>query len=542
MGNKNLVTQGELTGTIQGLEALANNLNEHVNQSLSKAHGWSVLNKAYLDSGGLYHTDFGQAGFASIPGLYNTGVNGDGTLAPLGTVDQHWTLILSADPATPGPSAFIANPIKSGWSNNGPKSQWLSPAADATKNRKTGSYKYRITFNLAGFNPASAVINGRWVSDDKTTAVLLNGVVTGFTGPANYGKNPAAGTAFSFNTGFVPGLNTLDFIVTNNGGGPTGIRVEISGVASAGGVFTIPGLYATGVNSLNTVLPQGSVDPHWTIAKSPDPSFPGPDAYLFKLQSSYNYAPNSSKSAWISARPQGNSAAGLYTYRLTFDLTGFSANTAIVKGRFWSNDEVQNAYINGNALGFKNTVSGKQYPTGFVISSGFLSGLNTLDFIVKTDNQDSAFRAEVSGTASNSGSGLPSRVVRLTIDGNVFYIPAQVSGGIDGTSDPEIPEFTGIVSPQSADPATDLTVGSPAESRLVTHFSDVLDSVSNAASQTLSDHAGTPAESVHGGLTWQPDSIFTTAAYLVGRRTINIHINGVSYKIVADTNPNGPIA
>lgn len=541
MPENKLVTQGELISTIQGLDALANNLNEHVNQSLSKAHGWSILNSAYLDSGGIYHTDFGQTGFASIPGIYNTGVNGDGSLATPGSVDSHWSLILSPDPATPGPSAFVSSPIKSNWSSNGPSSQWLSPAQDATKNRKKGSYKYRLTFNLAGFNPASAQVKGKWVSDDKTTAVILNGVTTGFTGPSTFTKQPSAGSSFQFSTGFVPGVNTLDFIVSNSQGSPTGIRVEITGVATAGGVEVVTGLFATGVNSAGVVLPQGTVDPHWTLISSPDPSFPGPNAYLFQLQGGYGYAPNSTTSAWISARPSGSSAAGLYTYRLSFDLTGFSPSTTILKGQFWSNDDVQNTYLNGTALGIKNTSSGKKYPTSFVITSGFLAGVNTLDFVVKTNHEDSGFRAEVSGTSSQSGTGLTSRVLRLNIGGNVFYIPAQASGGIDGTADPEIPSFTGIISPQSADPASDLTVGSPTSAKLVTTFSDVLDAISNAASQTLLQHAGSPAEGVHGGLTWQPDLIYTTAAYLVGRRTVNILVNGVSYKIVGDTNLNGPI-
>lgn len=539
MANKNLVTQDELKQTIAGLNALADNLNEHVNQSLSEGHGWSIIDTAYLDSGGLYQTDFGQSGFVPIPGIHNTGVNDDGTLAPPGSVDTHWTLILSADPVFPGPSAFIASPINNKWSSDGPISQWLSPAADATKNRKKGSYKYRLTFNLSGLNPASALIRGAWVSDDKTTAVILNGVTTGFTGPSNHTSQPSAGTSFSFNSGFVPGVNTLDFIVTNNAGIATGLRVEITGVASAGGVFAIPGLFNTGVNGSGQVLPQGSIDPHWTLIQSSDPTNPGPNALLMKLGG--GYAPNSTTSAWIGPRVSGNIPTGNYMYRLSFDLTGFSPSSCILRGQFWSNDITQNVYINGVALGITNTNNGKKYPTTFVITNGFVSGINTLDFVVHTNNQDSGLRVEISGTASNSGTGLPSRVLRLTIGGNVFYFPCQASGGIDGTPDPAIPSFTGIISPQSADPATDLTVGSPTPTELITTFSDLLNSIAGAASDTLLQHAGSAAEHAHGGLSWQTDSVVSSAGYLVGRRTVNILLNGVQYKMVGDFNPNGPI-
>lgn len=539
MAFKSLVTQDELKTTIAGLNALADNLSEHVNQSLSKAHGWSIIDTAYLDSGGIYQTDFGQSGFASIPGLSNTGVNNDGTLAAPGSVDTHWSLILSPDPAAPGPSAFIASPLTTKWSSNGPKSQWISPAADSTKQRKKGSYKWRVTFNLSGFNPASALIKGSWVSDDKTTTVLLNGIVTGITGPANFSKQPSAGTAFSFNTGFVAGVNTLDFIVSNSGGGPTGIRVEVTGVASSGGVFPVPGLFNTGVNGSGVVLPQGSIDPHWTLIESSDPSNPGPNLFLMKLGG--GYAPNTSLSAWIGPRVSGNVPTGNYKYRLSFDLTGFSPNTTILRGQFWSNDITQNVYLNGVALGLTNTNNGKKYPTVFVITTGFVSGINTLDFVVHTNNQDSGLRVEVTGTSSNSGTGLTSRVLRLTIGGNVFYFPCQQSGGLDGTPDPTIPSFSGIISPQSADPATDLTVGSPTPAELVTTFSDTLNAIANAASDTLLQHAGDQPESVHSGLSFQSDSIVNTAGNLVGRRTVNILINGVQYKIVGDFSPNGPL-
>ena len=325
MAEKNLVTQDELKATITSLNALADNLNEHVNQSLSKAHGWSILDTAYLDSGGIYQTDFGQSGFTNIPGIYNTGVNADGTLASPGSVDQHWTLILSPDPSFPGPSAFIASPKKSAWSSNGPISQWLSPAADSTKNRKAGSYKYRISFNLSGLNPASALVKGSWVSDNNTTAVILNGVTTGTTGPSNFGNQPSNGSQFQFTTGFVAGVNTLDFIVNNASGSPTGFRCEITGVASSGGVLNVPTVYGTGQNADRTLAAFNSVDQHWTLIQSASNLNPGPNTYVLNPLDG-SWAPNTTTSRWIGVLPSGNQSPGLgtYVYRQSFVLTGFS--------------------------------------------------------------------------------------------------------------------------------------------------------------------------------------------------------------------------
>ena len=56
--------------------------------------------------------------------------------------------------------------------------------------------------------------------------ILINGQSTGYTTPnATFTFNP-----FSINGGFVAGVNTLDFVVFNEGG-PMGLRVEMSGTA-----------------------------------------------------------------------------------------------------------------------------------------------------------------------------------------------------------------------------------------------------------------------------------------------------------------------
>ena len=191
MSFKNLVTQGELQETIVGLDALVSNLDEHVNQSLSKAHGWSIIDSVYLDAGGIYHTDFGtSASVVSIPGIFNTGVNNDGSLAVPGDPDAHWTLVQSASVSHPGPAAYISNPNSSAWATNGPNSQWLSPASNGNQSFSGGTYKYRLTFDLTGLNPSSAVISGVWSSDDNTVSILLNGLITGFHSNATYTQQP----------------------------------------------------------------------------------------------------------------------------------------------------------------------------------------------------------------------------------------------------------------------------------------------------------------------------------------------------------------
>lgn len=544
MSYKNLVTQGELDETITGLDALAANLSEHVNQSLSKAHGWSILDSPYLDTGGNYHTDFGSgAASVSIPGLYNTGVNNDGTLAAQSTVDQHWTLVQSPDTTYPGPNAYVDH-VSSDWSSDGPNSQWISPSPSAAV--AGGTYKFRISFNLTGLNPSTAIIRGKWSSDNNTVSILLNGLSTGYSSGQSYTEQPT--NSFYLTGPFLAGVNTLDFLVNNGGNTPAGVRVELTSVASPGGAVAITGIYNTGVNADGSLATQGTNDQHWTLLLSADPSNPGPNAKVVSTLSS-TWAKNTTISQWIGpkATATAGDTVGNYAYRLTFDLTGYAPGTAILKGTFVSDDTVYKVLLNSQVTGINNGLpnssnsNNQKYTTSFVISSGFVAGLNTLDFYVYNATQATGLRIEITGTAVKSGTGLVSRVLRLTIAGNVFFIPAQASGGMDGTADPDIPLFSGILSPQSADPATDLTVGSPTAAQLITAFAAALNAISQSASDALFQHAGSPAEAVHGGLSWQQDSIVSTGGYLVGRRTVNLTINGVQYKLVGDTNLTGPL-
>ncbi len=170
---------------------------------------------------------------ASIPGLLNTGVDANGTLLSSGTVDPHWTLVESADSAAPGPAAYVV--VGSGfpippWLENGPDSRWIAPQANQSSGNRPGDYLYRLTFDLTGLEPATAVVRFRWSSDNTGTDVRLNGHSTGIGYDGNFG---AFSADFTLTEGFIEGLNTLDFVVNNAGDSvnPTGFRAELQGTA-----------------------------------------------------------------------------------------------------------------------------------------------------------------------------------------------------------------------------------------------------------------------------------------------------------------------
>ena len=190
-------------------------------------------------------------GAAPITNLFNTGVSDANALLANGAVDPHWRLIASADATAPGPNAFVVTdtlfPIVAGpWLASGPTSKWIGPMANQSGGNLPGDYRYRITFSLAGLEPTTAVITGRWTSDNTGPDILINGQSTGFTSDGNFG---GFGNNFTINSGFIDGTNTLDFIVNNAGttANPTAFRAEF--LSANADVLPPPGTPPTIVTS-----------------------------------------------------------------------------------------------------------------------------------------------------------------------------------------------------------------------------------------------------------------------------------------------------
>ena len=162
-------------------------------------------------------------GAPSAIAIFNTG------LAAEGAADPHYLLVTSADSGFPSPGARVTS--SSGypfpyWIANGPNSKWIAPQASQSTGNAPGAYTYRTTFDLTGFNPATATLTGQWAADD-CAVMKLNGNVVNVSPAAAYNN----WTPFTITSGFAAGVNTLDFVVTNGGPAinPTGLRVEISG-------------------------------------------------------------------------------------------------------------------------------------------------------------------------------------------------------------------------------------------------------------------------------------------------------------------------
>lgn len=209
----------------------------------------------------------GLALSAPIPKLYNTGVDDAGNPLPDATVDPHYTLIESPDAEYPGPNTYTLEPgwpvAPAGpWIADSAVSRWIAPRARQSVGNAAGSYTFRTTFDLTGFDPAKARITGRWTSDNTGMDLVLNGNSLGLSQPGNFGVF----SEFTIESGFVAGLNTLDFLVFNAGDAvnPIGLRVEMIGTVEVAGeppqIITAPvgGTYLVGDTVTLSVLADGT--------------------------------------------------------------------------------------------------------------------------------------------------------------------------------------------------------------------------------------------------------------------------------------------
>ena len=173
-----------------------------------------------------------SASDAATLAVFNTGVDSGGTVLAGGSVDPHYRLVASADPRFPGPSAFVVqdNAFPSPeWLPNSSTSKWIAPrpqqrGADPSFGNLPGQYTYRTSFDLSGVDPQTVRVTGQWATDDAGRDILINGVSTGISST----RDLFSFSGFVIDSGFVPGVNTVDFVTIDNGINPTGLRVELS--------------------------------------------------------------------------------------------------------------------------------------------------------------------------------------------------------------------------------------------------------------------------------------------------------------------------
>jgi hypothetical protein len=181
----------------------------------------------------------------TIPTLFNTGVDDNHNLLAAGAPDPHYQIIAAPSPDVAGAADVVIDngfPFNGYWVHNDAISQWIAPHANENDtnggvSEPVGNYTYQTTFDLTGFDPNTASISGQYTDDNTLVEVMLNGKDVGISSSSQTDFYTLH--SFTISSGFVAGVNTLDFVVynmpqtahPNNGENPSGFRVEMTGTA-----------------------------------------------------------------------------------------------------------------------------------------------------------------------------------------------------------------------------------------------------------------------------------------------------------------------
>jgi len=420
----------------------------------------------------------------TIPSLHNTGLDASGAVLAGGATDPFWTLQVNPDGGST--NVYVGNDgFPSTWLANSTTSKWVGPRASLSDtNIPQGDYRYRTTVDLTGRDTNTVIIVGQWASDNWGGPVSVNGTVVNV--PWSFAFNGcAAFTLASTNATFLPGINTIYFVVNNLSAGSTGLRVEFTlvsartlpgipagigqnpqgatvaegdtvaltviatgtlpvtyqwkrndvdlpgktdatltltavttndagiyrvGVSNAWGsavssgatvvvaYLAVPSVYGTGVASDRTLLPGGSVDPHYILTVSADHNFHGPNAmllndvypvgtWLVNCPKSKLIAPQTDQSGVLN--PDGTysgNAEGDYTYQTSFTLAAADLNKVQIVGAWASDNNGLDILVNGVSKGIANTAGfGSLAPFMLTVNNGLVAGQNILDFVMHND-------------------------------------------------------------------------------------------------------------------------------------------------------------
>lgn len=173
---------------------------------------------------------------------------------------------------------------------------------------------------------------------------------------------------------------------------------------------TIPGTYDTGTGNDRVILPDGALDPHYTLVRNPDAATSTvayvQDGSLWPIVEG-PWLANNDVSKWIGPRVDPTSpAGGEYIYRLYLDLAGYDASTVVLSGS-WASDNSVELVVNGLGTGVNQAGFGAL--AAFSVNGVFRAGLNQVDF--KVNNGDASgptgLRVEGLTALGAKGGGTP---------------------------------------------------------------------------------------------------------------------------------------
>ncbi|MGN6384719.1 MAG: S8 family serine peptidase, partial [Verrucomicrobiota bacterium] len=157
-------------------------------------------------------------------------------------------------------------------------------------------------------------------------------------------------------------------------------------------------LYNTGVEDTGLLRNSESSDVHYVISNSTDSRYQSGIAYVFDPKPFGNWLQTNKLSGWVAPYPV--STTGIFTpdyfftYRTYVDLYGYQSTNASVSVKIASDNDVADTYLNGKSLGITTPVNSYQAWSAPIPISGFVPGLNVLEFRVRDFGPPTGFRLE----------------------------------------------------------------------------------------------------------------------------------------------------
>ncbi len=150
-------------------------------------------------------------------------------------------------------------------------------------------------------------------------------------------------------------------------------------------------IYSTGVDEDALALPYGTLDSHYTMARTNGVLGVGP---TYALRNSFPPMGNSwvntnlPDSRWIGMNPTSSPPGNLfYGFKTHFNLSGYRWTNATLTGRFQVDGAASRVLLNGTNVAIPGITNNAQtsYRTGFVtftFTNGFVPGFNTLELVL----------------------------------------------------------------------------------------------------------------------------------------------------------------
>lgn len=170
-------------------------------------------------------------------------------------------------------------------------------------------------------------------------------------------------------------------------------------------------VHNTGVDASDVVVGAGQATAFWRLLSAPigatEAIGSNPFAYFHPA-----YAADSATSKWVSPNASGNASvsgpggpgdfSALYVYELQVDLTGFVPSSAVIAGAF-ATDNTGFIRLNGGPSVATSGYAGFGSLTSFILNSGFVAGVNSVQVGVYNQGNPTALRVQITSATADAG-------------------------------------------------------------------------------------------------------------------------------------------